>query len=232
MLSPPENSQAFVEMYKIAVIGGPRSGKTSLLMRFLYDVFTDEAEHPGEQKSYSKEIEIDGSPCILQFLETTISKVEDSGSFAGIEECDAVIIVYSICEDPWRASIQERIRMRYNLVKEIKKRQGLDSTEFPILILGTKKDHVAERVIDIEKVEAIAAELRCLFGECSAKFNMDGKVEELIIGLLRIVKAQRMDEEKAIDTSFESEMKKSRKGVWKEVKDQLDVVASKAWIFG
>ena len=143
------NASPAKSIYRVMVLGAPKTGKTSIIQQFLYDQFSSKYEKTIDDM-YRGEFEMQERQIVFDIQDVSGSYVHDfpgmrSVSFAS---ADAFILVFSLESlESWNEI--------YNLREMIHKEKGMDT---PIVIVGNKADlHKSlDPEIPHESVEAIS----------------------------------------------------------------------------
>ena len=155
-MSPPSLRTALE--FKILIVGDDGVGKTSLIIRFINNSFTESAEKVLEGDLMSKKLELFGAPIKVQIQDSSSYGWEDVSRYL-VPDADGVMIALDVSSkakmkpyiDFWIDSIR-----RYN-------------TEVPILIVGNKND--LQKKVNIPKIAQYIAKVGSNFIEVSAKSN-------------------------------------------------------------
>ncbi|KAK2946322.1 putative GTP-binding protein Di-Ras2 [Blattamonas nauphoetae] len=155
--------------YKIAVLGTGAVGKSSIVVRYIRDTFT-ESYDPTVEDSYQKPDEFDGKACILDILDTAGMAEYSSLRTQYMEKGIGFVLVYSIVQTKTFQEIEPLIKKIY----EVKQKDPATCT-IPIVIVGNKVDLDApgEREVTKEEGEQLAQRYHCRFLEASAKTNVN-----------------------------------------------------------
>ena len=153
---------------KIVFLGNNSTGKSSLILRFLYDKFYD---RPTNTDFYFKIMEINNKIIKAQICE------EYAPRHFSIRECDykkthGAIIIYDITD----INSFENAKYWIELIKKISKVK----TEY--ILVGNKCDDEPKRKVKVEEGKNLADEYGIKFFECSAKDNIN--VDEIFYLLL------------------------------------------------
>eukprot|EP01012_Entosiphon_sulcatum_P014313 TRINITY_DN19358_c0_g1_i1.p1 TRINITY_DN19358_c0_g1~~TRINITY_DN19358_c0_g1_i1.p1 ORF type:complete len:284 (+),score=57.67 TRINITY_DN19358_c0_g1_i1:793-1644(+) len=150
---------------KIAVIGPPKSGKSSLTQRFVFNLMPQFYE-PDIYDTYQKPIFVDGIVKLLKIYDCSGYLDFRARTEAILKKCNAFLLVFDVSN---RGSY-EQVSTYYDLLVRTKQSQ----TDLPLLLVGNKTD--LARVVSFEEANAFAkTELFCNFVETSAKATEDPK---------------------------------------------------------
>jgi small GTP-binding protein len=151
--------------YKIAVVGGPATGKSALVSLFCngnVDINGDQSD-PTIEDRYQKDLSVNGQHIKLEIIDTAGAEEYEHFREPSIEEADGIIITFSVR----RATEFDRVEDIHNRLKEI---QGSKEPR-PIAMVGTCADteNLWPREVSVSQGRALAMGLGCGFFECSAK---------------------------------------------------------------
>ncbi|CAJ0585594.1 unnamed protein product, partial [Mesorhabditis spiculigera] len=146
---------------KIAVMGFPCVGKSSITLRFVTGEYTDEYETTIEDL-HAKKYRFHGQDYSILITDTTgqqeFSLFPNSCSYA-----DGFILVYSIDD---RRSF-EIVQAIYDKIVD-----NVGDVQLPIVVVGNKTDLKANRVVSREEGQMLANKWNAVFVETSAKENL------------------------------------------------------------
>ncbi|KAK9459277.1 small GTPase superfamily [Lipomyces oligophaga] len=158
---------------KIAVVGSPSVGKSSMTVQFVDQHFV-ESYYPTIENRFSKTIRYKGQDYATEIIDTA---GQDGFSIMNQKHSIGVhgyVIVYSIAS-----------KISFDMVRIIRDKL-LDVTgtnSIPLVIVGNKSDLGAQRQVETAEGKALADEFECPFVETSARHNANvTKVFELLIG--------------------------------------------------
>ncbi|OMJ77497.1 hypothetical protein SteCoe_22891 [Stentor coeruleus] len=159
--------------YKIAVLGPPGVGKSSLSMQFACDKFSEYPELNNYQTltPYLKYITLDGEQTIIHILDTN-----NQGKLTTdlISQAQAFILVFDLTQSESFLEIDSY----YQLILKTK-----NCLEVPIVIVGNKLDLYKYRQIDLETGKRLSMQWRCRYYEISAKTKTS--VDMIFINCIR-----------------------------------------------
>ncbi|KAI8489738.1 Ras-like protein member [Branchiostoma belcheri] len=167
-----------VERLKIAVMGAPGVGKTSIVQRFVRNSYTDEYSASVKRKVYHTAVVVNDQlyeltildiPGVLPHLRAnSLHDWQDFHDFQvlGSRNERAFILVYDIsCRDSF-----EYIKLLREQI--IETRRTALSQEVPVVIVGNKRDLADRRVVPRRDVASLVRKTwKCGYIECSAKYN-------------------------------------------------------------
>ncbi|XP_035694266.1 ras-like protein family member 10B [Branchiostoma floridae] len=167
-----------VERLKIAVMGAPGVGKTSIVQRFVRNSYTDDYSASVKRKVYHTAVVVNDQlyeltildiPGVLPHLRAnSLHDWQDFHDFQvlGSRNERAFILVYDIsCRDSF-----EYIKLLREQI--IETRRTALSQEVPVVIVGNKRDLADHRVVPRRDVANLVRKTwKCGYIECSAKYN-------------------------------------------------------------
>ena len=165
-----------MKLRKIVVMGSGGVGKSALCVQFVSGHFVEEYD-PTLEDYYRKQVDINGTPAVLEIIDT--AGIEQFAAMRDlyIENGEGFMLVYSI------TNAQTFIDMQ-PLRGEIARVKGGFSS--PIMLVGNKFDMEEERSVTTQDGEKLAEEWGCQFYETSAKARCN--VQEVFKGLAQVIK--------------------------------------------
>jgi len=141
----------YIFEYRLTLLGAEKTGKTSILDRFMNDTFTHRYR-PTIEDHRTHVIDHLGNMCVCLFNDTAGCNDFPAMKRLAIQKGNAFIIVYSI-ED--KKSFAEAKR----IVKEVKHIKSSDLDELKIILIGNKTDLQEKRVVDFIEGETVVTGL-------------------------------------------------------------------------
>jgi len=145
--------------FKVVVLGSGGVGKSALTVQFVSGCFMEKYDPTIEDFSL-KEIEIDGSPCVLEILDTAGTEQFASMRDLYIKNGQGFLVVYSITN---HQTFQDIKMMR----EQIQRVKGVERV--PLLLVGNKVDLEHQREVSKSEGITLAQQWECSFIETSAK---------------------------------------------------------------
>jgi len=146
-------------LFKVVIVGETAVGKSSLLLRFADDAFTQSYISTIGVDFRFRALDVDGVPVKLQMWDTAGQERFRTITSAYYRAADGVVIVYDVTS---RRSFDEIGAWMAELVKH-------DAARLPVLLVGNKSDR-RDRAVSADEGRALAASLNIpLFSEASAK---------------------------------------------------------------
>ena len=159
-------------MFKILLIGNSAVGKSSLLMRFADDIFTDNFLPTIGVDFKIRTIETAGSIVKLQMWDTAGQEKFKTITSAYYKGAHGVIMVYDITDRKSFTDLQ-------NWLSEVDKYSREDVVK---ILVGNKKDLESNREVSIEEANRFAESLGMKYLETSAKDGIN--IEETFTNLV------------------------------------------------
>eukprot|EP00483_Globobulimina_turgida_P007577 UN07592 len=128
---------AEVKEFKIVVLGGGGVGKSALTIRLVTDNFLEDYD-PTIEDSYCKQVSIDGTPAMLDILDTAGQEEFSSMQDQWMREGQGFLLVYSITSPETFDEI-EMLREKILRTK--------DDEDVPIVLCGNKCDLENQRQV-------------------------------------------------------------------------------------
>eukprot|EP01101_Sappina_pedata_P004453 TRINITY_DN189_c0_g1_i1.p1 TRINITY_DN189_c0_g1~~TRINITY_DN189_c0_g1_i1.p1 ORF type:complete len:186 (+),score=89.24 TRINITY_DN189_c0_g1_i1:157-714(+) len=165
-----------VTEYKLVIVGGGGVGKSSLTMQLVSNQFVDEYD-PTIEDSYRKQVTIDNIAAILDILDTAGQEELSAMRDQYMRNGKGFLIVYAI---PSRNSWDEAKALRQRIL------QVKDEDEFPMVIVGNKKDLASSRQVQEAEASTFCKQNKIPFFEASAKTREN--VEDSFYQLVREIR--------------------------------------------
>ena len=170
--------------YRVVVLGSGGVGKTTLTVKFAFSYPVENYE-PAIEDSYRKEINMDGSPAVVDIVDTAGTEQFSAMRERYIKNGQGFLLVYSIINAQSFIDVQS-LRDQITRVKG-----GFDS---PIILVGNKYDLAAERNVTMQEGEDLAHEWGIPFFETSAKTGHN--VQEMFLEIVQQIH-QKMPSDKS-----------------------------------
>ncbi|KAK8381040.1 hypothetical protein O3P69_008149 [Scylla paramamosain] len=159
--------------YKIVVLGSGGVGKSALTVQFVQGIFVEKYD-PTIEDSYRKQVEVDGSQCMLEILDTAGTEQFTAMRDLYMKNGQGFVLVYSITAQSTFNDLQD-LREQILRVK--------DTEDVPMILVGNKCDLEDERVVGKDQGVNLAKNFNCAFLESSAKAKIN--VNEIFYDLVR-----------------------------------------------
>ena len=157
----------------MVVLGSGGVGKSALTVQFVSGTFVEKYD-PTIEDFYRKEIDVDGSPAVLEILDTAGTEQFASMRDLYIKNGQGFLLVYSIINQQTFIDVQP-------LKDQITRVKG--GAASPIILVGNKADMESERSVVERDGKTLAGEWNCPFFETSAKTNLN--VHEMFSEIVR-----------------------------------------------
>ena len=195
------------ERINIMTLGNTEVGKTSFILRFTENQYQDSYLATVGVDFKLKSITIKEKQYNLFFYDTTGQERYKSLSVNLIKSAHGVIIMYDITS-------KQSFNSVYDWIQNVKNVKG---ENFPMILVGNKKDKEKERLIAKEEGENIAKEYKIDFFEISNKQNIN--VQEAGLAITNKV-IEKREKEGSEDSSpaYTTSSKLSKKLAQKNVK--------------
>jgi len=162
------------------VVGAGGVGKSALTVRFIQGNFVEKYD-PTIEDSYRKLVEVDGTACMLDIMDTAGQEEYSALRDQYMKTGQGFVLAYSITTT---TSFEAATKLRTQILR-IKE----DNQDIPIMLVGNKLDLEEERQVTTEQGRALAQKFNCGFIEASAKTNTN--VKEIFFELVRMINRWR-----------------------------------------
>jgi len=159
--------------YKLVVLGSGGVGKSALTVQFVQGIFVEKYD-PTIEDSYRKQVEIDGTQCMLEILDTAGTEQFTAMRDLYMKNGQGFVLVYSIIA---QSTFNDLPDLREQILR-VK-----DKDEVPMILVGNKCDLQDQRVITTDQGEDLARKFSCAFLEASAKTRVN--VDQIFHDLIR-----------------------------------------------
>ena len=159
---------------RVAVVGNPGVGKSSLCTRMIYDRFSllDEID-PTLEEVYTKEITLSGKSCMLH-LEDSAGRQQLPPDYWPFVDTHGFLLVYSITS---RSSFLSTHEFYEKIVGEKEKER------ISVALVGCKCDLESEREVSIQEAQQLADSLGIPLFETSSHLRVN--IEEVFMHVLQ-----------------------------------------------
>ena len=164
-----------IDKINIITLGNSSVGKTSLIQRYVDEIFEDTFATIGFNTKFKTKILSNGEKLKVFFYDTSGQEKYNSLSFNYIKNCHGILLMYDISNKKSFIKIKDWL----NNIFEHKDK------DFPILLLGNKCDLEEKREVTKEEGDQLAKELKLNFYETSNKDNIN--IEKAITELIEMV---------------------------------------------
>ncbi|EKX51086.1 hypothetical protein GUITHDRAFT_85102 [Guillardia theta CCMP2712] len=167
--------------YKIVLLGEGRVGKTSLVLRYVNNTFSDKQQTTIQASFLSKRINIGENTCNLAIWDTAGQERFHALGPIYYRDADGALLVYDTTDTESFAKVK-------NWVKELRKMVG---QEIVLCIAGNKIDLDKERQVEKSEAEEYAASVGAYHFQTSAKLGKG--IEETFLALAKKMIEQRQE---------------------------------------
>jgi len=159
--------------FKVVVLGSGGVGKSALTIRFANGEFIERYD-PTVEDFYRKEIEVNGSPCIIEILDTAGTEQFASMRDLYIRNGQGFIVIYSCTSTQ---SFYD-IKMMRDHILRVKGHRAY----VPLILVGNKCDLAQQREVRRSDGAQLAEMWKCPFYEASAKIatNVDSVFASIV----------------------------------------------------
>ena len=164
-----------IDKINIITLGNSSVGKTSLIQRYVDEIFEDTFATIGFNTKFKTKILSNGEKLKVFFYDTSGQEKYNSLSFNYIKNCHGILLMYDISNKKSFIKIKDWL----NNIFEHKDK------DFPILLLGNKCDLEEKREVTKEEGDQLAKELKLNFYETSNKDNIN--IEKAITELIEMI---------------------------------------------
>ena len=168
-------SKEKIDKINIITLGNSSVGKTSLIQRYVDEIFKDTLATIGFNTKFKTKILSNGEKLKVFFYDTSGQEKYNSLSFNYIKNCHGILLMYDISKKESFLKIKDWLK---NIFEHKDK-------DFPILLLGNKCDLEEKREVTKEEGDQLAKELKLNFYETSNKDNIN--IEKAITELIEMV---------------------------------------------
>ena len=163
-----------IDKINIITLGNSSVGKSSLIQRYVDEIFADTMATIGFNSKYKTKILSNGQKLKVCFYDTSGQEKYNSITKLFVKGSQIVLLVYSI--DNLKSF--ENIKFWFNFIKN-----ELTRDEYVLAIIGNKKDLFENEVVDEEQGKKLADDLEANFSLISAKYDRQG-IDKLFDQLL------------------------------------------------
>ena len=155
---------------KLLLIGDSNVGKTSLLLRYLDNTFSEKYITTIGVEFKSKDITLNNKTYKIHIWDTAGQERYKSITRNFYKHAEGIIFVYDITNKTSFSNLKNWISNAEN------------EADFKIIIVGNKLDMESRREVSIEQLKKLAKKKNCKYFETSAKDNIN--VENLFLSII------------------------------------------------
>eukprot|EP01155_Anaeramoeba_flamelloides_P051770 Anaeramoba_flamelloidesc42527_g1_i1.p1 GENE.c42527_g1_i1~~c42527_g1_i1.p1 ORF type:complete len:202 (+),score=38.90 c42527_g1_i1:10-615(+) len=184
---------------KLVLLGDSAVGKSSIVLRFCKNQFSDEAEPTIGASFINHDLELEESEVKLQIWDTAGQERFRTITTAYYRGAMGIILVYDVTNEKSFLNVR-------NWIKNIETHASENVCK---MLVANKADLTTERVVDDKRGEELANEYGIPFYGTSAKTNMN--VDESFLELTKIVKQNLFDNSQVETPTIENSVNLSEK---------------------
>lgn len=147
--------------FKLVLLGDGRVGKTSVVLRYVNNVFSEKQETTVQASYLTKRLVIGGVPITLSIWDTAGQERFHALGPIYYRDADAVLLVYDITDT------DTFLRVR----KWVTELQQMASKDIVMVIAANKSDLIRSKKYDIQEAESYAMTIGAKLFLTSAKFG-------------------------------------------------------------
>jgi len=182
------------------ILGAGGVGKSALTLRFIRNQFVDIYD-PTIEEVFTKDIDLDEHQQVrLEVLDTAGAEQFTAINEFYLKRADGFLLVYSLTSKQTLNELEPILRQ----ILEVK---GVDISEIPILIVGTKSDLVDEREVSSRTTQQFAQKWNLRSRETSAKRNVG------VVELFHELSRQMMKQHTRLETKRKVKNRKSKRSL-------------------
>jgi len=187
-----------MHQFRAVVLGSGGVGKSTLTLRFVKNTFIDIYD-PTIEELFTKDIDLDAKQRVrLEVLDTAGAEQFTAINEFYLKGADGFLLVYSLTS-------KQTLNELEPIMRQILEVKGLDHSEIPIVLVGTKSDLVEEREVLSRTSQQFAQRWNLRTLETSAKRNIG--VADAFHELAR----QMMKQQTRLDSKKNLKTKKSKR---------------------
>ena len=190
--------QEFDYLYKIILIGSSGAGKTSMLLRFCEDRFSDTHMATIGVDFKTKTLNIENKLLKVQLWDTAGQEKFKSITRSYYKNSHGCLAVYDVTNRQTFEEVMELVEYSTTNMSEFARYGGGEgsSTNYNIVLVGNKCDMDSKRQVSFEEGERLAARYNVPFYETSAKKNLN--IDEVFyeVALQALRRSNDIDKEK------------------------------------
>ena len=154
---PFHRAQAAQDVIKLSVLGTGGVGKSAITLRYVRDRFVEDWD-PTIEDAYRKTVDVDGSICTLEILDTAGQDDFESLRPQWMLGKDGYLFVYSMADEKSLHELDPFVELN----RELNETQS----KIPIVLVANKKD--LRQAVPAEQGRQYAAEIDAMYVETSA----------------------------------------------------------------
>ncbi|KAJ6805710.1 putative ras-related protein Rab-21 [Iris pallida] len=183
------SSKPSATTFKLVLLGDGRVGKTSLVLRYVNNVFSEKQQATVQASYLTKRVVIEGVPITLAIWDTAGQERFHALGPIYYRDADAALLVYDMIDS------DSFVRVR----KWVTELQQMASKTIIIAIAANKSDLVRSKKFDIQEAESYAASIGARVFVTSAKSG-EGIDEVFLDIATRLLQKKKESAERALPT--------------------------------
>ena len=200
------------QQFKVVFLGEGKVGKTSIILRYVRNQFSENYQKTTQAAFHSKRLNIEGRSVTIDIWDTAGQESHRALAPMYYRDSHGAILVYDITDDGSFSKVCDWI-------KELRKMVG----DIPLCIVGNKTDLEKYRNVTQQEAEQYSASVKATHFQTSAKLNKG--IDEVFLDITRrMLKAAKANDKQASADSRQQEHQRqaSKRGllVTEEVPDQ------------
>ncbi|XP_078179464.1 uncharacterized protein LOC144573554 [Carex rostrata] len=185
MVAKPSNNISF----KLVLLGDGRVGKTSLVVRYVNNVFSEKQEATIQASYLTKRLIIEGVPVTLSIWDTAGQERFHALGPIYYRDADAALLVYDITSN----ETFDRV------TKWVKELQQMAPGDITMTIAANKSDLVRSNKIDIQEAESYATSIGARLFMTSAKSGTG--IDEMFLDIAKRLMDKRRENTEGLLTA-------------------------------
>lgn len=157
--------------FKLVLLGDGRVGKTSLVLRYVNNVFSEKQQATIQASYLAKRLVVEGVHITLAIWDTAGQERFHALGPIYYRDADAALLVYDITDN------DSFVRVR----KWVKELQQMASKDIVMAIAANKSDLVRSKKFDVQEAESYAATIGARLFVTSAKSG--GGIDEIFLDI-------------------------------------------------
>ncbi|KAJ3688316.1 hypothetical protein LUZ61_017480 [Rhynchospora tenuis] len=185
MVAKPSNNLSF----KLVLLGDGRVGKTSLVVRYINNVFSEKQEATIQASYLTKRLVIDGVPVTLSIWDTAGQERFHALGPIYYRDADAALLVYDMTNSE-----------TFNRVtKWVKELQQMAPPDIIMTIAANKSDLLRSKKINIQDAESYATSIGARLFVASAKTGVG--IDEMFLDIAKRLMDRRKESAEGLLTA-------------------------------
>ena len=181
-MSKVSTKEKGTDEYTLVVVGSGGVGKSCLTIRFLKDEFSNDYD-PTIEENYRKRVVADGSPCIVNIVDTAGQHEYTALRDQHLTTGDGFLLVFALNE---KSTLSEIMTLRQSIIN-LK-----DTSKVPFVLVGNKCD-IPQKDVTQKDIDDLLDGSKIPYMETSAKdnINVEKAYQELIKETRRLLQTKK-----------------------------------------